>query len=513
MTRRLALPACAALLALSSTIAEAQLGLGEDTQVQAANQLEFYYDTDLEESVIDDRLDVALTRGPFTAGVSFLSHTPSNSDRLDPNSFGERRQGIRKRWIEVDGGDFLARAGEVYATFGRGIALQIFEDQTVDFDNVVDGFYGQAELGEHGLLEVVAGTRSQGAVFPQLGAGVGDADSDFEALRGGQISLYLPRGFTLGFEGVWNDMGTASDAARPTRDLLSGAHLGGALGEHADIYGEYVVRNRDDFNADEEQTPQGHAGYANATMYLGRIQLLAEFKDFWRYQVANFNPPTAFRSHTSTLLNRGSHTGALRFDDERGGLGEILVSLSDHTRLTGSWSKTEARRNYLPATELYGEIEQWFGQSEIVFRAAETEEIIREGADDVFFERITYSGTIVRPLTELVSVDMTIETQGTQQWNRATRDIAGPVEYRDNLVSATINKAPDMSWGFTYEWSNAPLEQRDSWLWAEWTAQIGNRHQMSLGGGRIRGGQLCSGGVCKIVSPFEGVKLEFLTTF
>ena len=501
----------AALLALTPIVASAQSGLGDALQINAANQLEFFYDTDLEESVLDDRLDASIAYGPFRAGATFLSHSPSNPDRLDPNSFGARRHGVRKRWIEADAGGFFARAGDVYATFGRGLSLQVFEDQTVDFDNVVDGFFGSAALGEIGEVQILGGTRSEGAIFPKLGQGANDANTDFEAVRAGQLSLFLSD-FTVGVEGVWNDM-TAASGTRSARDLLSGGHVGGPIGEFADLYGEYLVRDQDDFNPQTAEIPQGHAGYANASIYLGRLQLFTEFKDFWRYQVANINPPTAFRSHTSTLLNRGSHVGKLRFDDERGGLGEARLTLAETTRLIGSWSKTEARNGYFPATELYGEIEQWFGHSELVLRAAETEEITREGVDDVFFERITYSATAVHPINDIFSFDITAETQEVQVWNRTTRDVAGPFEYRDNLVSATINKVPDMSWGLNFEWADDPLATRDSWLWAEWIMQVQERHQLILGGGRIRGGQLCSGGVCKIVSPFEGAKLEFLTTF
>ena len=88
-----------------------------------------------------------------------LSHSPSDHGRLDPNDFGAETQGIRKRWIEADGGDFFLRAGDSYATFGRGIVLSIFEDQTVDFDNVIDGVNARATWrGFEG--EILSGTNS-----------------------------------------------------------------------------------------------------------------------------------------------------------------------------------------------------------------------------------------------------------------------------------------------------------------------------------------------------------------
>lgn len=517
MRRRLTLVALPLFLTALSQNAEAQLDLGEDIYVQAANQFEAYWDTELEETVVDDRLDASITRGNFTIGATFLSHTPSENNILDPNDYGSQVQGVRKRWLEIQANDFSARVGDVYASFGRGLSLQIFEDQTVDFDNVLDGFYGSASLNDWAQLELISGTNSLG--------------DPYQTIKGTQFTFSLPRQVMLGLEGVWSDkMGPeATGGRRQSESLLGGGHLGGSLSSlvgsevaggafDLDFYGEYVVHNRTDFSDGEIDDPQGHGGYANGAVYLNlpagmNAQILGEYKDFLRYELDYINPPTAFRSHASTLLNRGSHVANLSFADERGGIGELLISLSDQTRLAGSYGKTNTSTAGHPAWEAYGEIEQWIGHSEIVLRMAETEETILEGSDDIFFERITQSGTIVHPINDTYSLDITAESQGIQEQNITARDTQFPLEYRDNIVSATLNRAPTMSWAVTYEWSDNPRETRDDWIWAEWNIQLGSRHQLLLGGGQLRGGQLCSGGVCKLVDPFEGARVEFLTTF
>jgi hypothetical protein len=470
----------------------------EETSIQAANELEADYDTALEETVLDDRLDASLSRGPFTLGATFLSHSPSDAGRLDPHDYGEQVQGVRKRWLEASSGDFTARIGDVYATFGRGLALQIFEDRTVDFDNVLDGFYGRAVYGP-ATLEVIGGSNSLGEVF--------------HVVKGGQLLLDLPTGAALGLEGVWSDSTATGALARPGGDRLAGAHLSGSIGSHADLYGEYVIHQRKNFREGASDPAQGHAGYANLSLYLGPIQILGEFRDLLRYQLQYINPPTAFRSHTSTLLNRASHIANLRFDDERGGMVETYLTLDDATRIDASFSRTEARHAHFPARETYGELERWFGDAECVIRAGETEETVREGLDDVFFERITYSATVLYPFSDTFSLEVTGETQGAQESNQSTQTYRFAEKYRDNLVTATFSKAPNMSWGLTYEWTDDHRQSKDHWIWAEWNIQIGNRHQLGLGGGSFRGGQLCSGGICKLVDPFEGGRIELLTTF
>ena len=84
----------------------------QETTIQAGNDLEANYDSKLRESVVDDRFDLRVARGIYSVGASLLSHSPSDYGRLDPNDYGPQEQGIRKRWIEADAGDFFLRAGD-----------------------------------------------------------------------------------------------------------------------------------------------------------------------------------------------------------------------------------------------------------------------------------------------------------------------------------------------------------------------------------------------------------------
>lgn len=491
--------------------APAQSDFDEVISIQAANQLETYYDTAVDETVMDDRLDVSVTRGPFALGATFLVHSPTDRGTLDPNDYIDRTTGVRKRWLEITTPEYKARVGDVYTTFGRGLALAVFEDQTVDFDNALDGFYGNANYRDFLDLEVITGTNSIGE--PLVG------------YKGAQLKANVSTGSVVGIEGVWSDLiKVEPNVTSPVGDRLLGGFAGTSFA-NVDFYGEYVQRDYEDVANDASEPANGHAAYTNLTFYLGRLQILTEFKEFRRYTLVGsgtdasgppiqfINPPTANRSHSSTLFNRGSHVANLNFEDEHGGLVEAFFTLAQHTRLSGSYGKSEASDGGYPSWEGYGDIEHWFGDTEIVLRAGEIEETILEGANDIFFERLTYSATIVKPLTDVYSVDVTVETQETQESNRATASSRFPFDYRSSIVSATLNRSPNMSWGLNYEWSDDPKETRESWLWAEWNLQLGSRHQLLIGGGQLRGGQLCSGGICKLVDPFEGAKVEFLTTF
>ncbi len=483
----------------------------EETTFQVGNAFESSYDSQYRESVVDDRLDVRVAHGIYAVGATLLSHSPSDASRLDPNDYGTEAQGIRKRWIEADAGSFFVRAGDSYATFGRGLVLNIFEDQTVDFDNVIDGVNARAT--GHGLeAEILSGTNSLGA--PEM------------VLKAGRIAAALPANWKVGIQGAWSDYNLGTAGARSGGDRLYGGLLQGALGPRLDLYGEYAMRDARNATGGPSRDPsgrrlpQGHAGYASAGVNLGAVQLLGEYKDLLHYKLPQVNtrdwvsPPPVVPQHMTTLLNKGGHTPNIDLDDERGGLAEAYVNLPHRSRLVTSYGRTRARHSGQSSWETSGEFETWFGdETEVVVRANETEETVLEGGQLVFFERITWGGTVVVPVREGWSLDLTGESQAVRQVNRPQRHHDTPTVFRENVVGATVSSPNGMSWGLTAQWTDEENLDRDRWLWAVWNLRIGDRHQLSLGGGTVRAGQICSGGVCKIVDKFEGGRVELITTF
>jgi hypothetical protein len=489
--------------------------LAQETTFQVGNDLEGNYDSKLRESVLDNRFDLRVARDMYSVGATLLSHSPSDYGRLDPNAYGPQEQGIRKRWIEADAGNFFLRAGDSYATFGRGLVLNIFEDQTVDFDNVIDGVNARATWrGLEG--EVLSGTNSLGA--PEM------------VLKAGRLAASLPHGWKTGFHGVWSDYFPDAAALRTGGDRLYGGLLQGALGPRVDLYGEYAMRDRRDAAGGPSRdglarrVPQGHAAYGSAGFNLGPMQLLGECKDLLRYDrltvngTANgqawVNPPSVVPQHTTTLMNRATHTANINFADERAGLAQVYLNLPGRSRVNAVYGRSRGRDSGQSAWEVSGEAETWIGEHiELLLRTAETEETVREGTDLVFFERITWGGTVVAPVHDDWTLDLTVETQGAQESSAGTRSYEFPVEYRDNVCILTVSSGTGMSWGFTGEWTDDDRSEKDRWLWAEWNLRLGDRHQLRLGGGSVRGGQVCSGGVCRILDPFEGGRFELITTF
>ena len=151
--------------------------------------------------------------------------------------------------------------------------------------------------------------------------------------------------------------------------------------------------------------PQGHAAYASAALNLGPLQLLGEYKDLLRYDLPTIHnrawvrPPAVVPQHSTTLMNRATHTPNINFADERAGLAEAYLNLPLRSRLSAAYGRSRGLHSGQSAWETSGELETWLGETvELVLRGAETEETVRQGADLVFFERRTCGGTLMAPI-------------------------------------------------------------------------------------------------------------------
>jgi hypothetical protein len=493
VTLRLAVVLATAL----ATLPTPSLLFADNGRVRAANQLELFYDTDLKESVVDNRLDVEITYDRFAAGLVFLAHTPSNSQLLDPNDFGVRQEGIRKRWVSASIDPLELRVGDCYATYGNGIVLRVFEDQSVDFDNVLDGLAVTAGLDRF-TIEGIAGTNS-----------LGEERAIVKGLSG---RFETDSGWLFAVNGAIVDS-VEGTTPMPGRDEIGGAQINGYLPGGIDIAAEYAIRHYRPERVGRSSPDDGHATYLGASGTFGSMTFFVEAKEILRFDHAYTTPPTVARQHTSTLLNRGSHVPNIRFDDERGYQAEILWSPLAGIDLTANYSESEARHATLPAWEAFGQIDVEALGGHWILYAAETEEKIREGEDRTFFERITFGGDAIRQLSDRWTAELLFETQGIQQQDLARAAFEFPDDFRDNLASLTLSFSPRHTWSATIEWTDSPFERKDSWVWIEWNIRLGVIGQLALAGGSLRGGQVCSGGVCKLVDPFEGGRLELLTNF
>jgi hypothetical protein len=487
----------AAALLLLGIAAIASTAGAQEANIWATNQLEADYSSELNESTVDDRLDLGISYRRFGAGIVFLSHAPSDHTRLDRNKYGPRQEGIRKRWVTAATDDIELRLGDSYATFGSGLVLRIVEDQVVDYDNAVDGFHAQGTY-KRLTLESIVGTNSIGTPSTMVKALSSRVDAG--------------RGWTVGLNGAVIDSVRGDDPVFG-RDGLFGAQANGPLPGGIDFTAEYAIHRYDPERAGRGVPDDGHGAYGAAIGSFGPISVTLEGKDLLRFKHAYVSPPTTVPQHATTLLGRGSHVPNIRLTDEYGGEANVVWKVSDAVTTSVDWSRSLARHQDLPAWELYGDVQADWRGSHLIGYAGETEEKVREGFDRVFFERITYGGNWLTPVWGNWSGEVGLETQETRKLDLATASYLLPLDYRDNVLTFTLARSPRFSWGATFEWTDEEGLPRDNWAWFSWMIRLGAAGQLTLSGGTIRGGMVCSGGICKFEDPFEGGRLEFLTNF
>jgi hypothetical protein len=489
----LASSACLALACMAGGIGPASAA---EIDLRGAYQLEGYYETNLSESVADQRLDINAAYSHFSSGIVFLAHSPSNPRFLDPNGYGAHIEGIRKRWVTVEHGALQARLGDSYATFGSGMVLRIIEDQTVDFDNVVDG--GSAQYAWRGLtVEGISGTNSYGESRTMVNGLSGRYD--------------LGGGWLAGLNGAMIDS-LSGPTPEPGRDAIGGIQAAGSLPGGTSLTTEYAVRHYNPERAGVTSPGDGHAAYLAITGNRGPVTLLVEGKDFLRFRHAYAIPPTCVPQHSTALMNRASHSPNIRLDDERGFQTEATVSLGTRATLLANYSASMARHVSLPAREAYGQLETDALRSHWIFRIARTGERLIEGDHRILNDRLTYGGDWIGQRGAW-SIETGLETQETIKENLARHLFERSRKTHDTIATITVGRSPRYIWSGTVEWTDDRFASKDMWIWVEWSIRMGVLGQVNLAGGSLRGGQVCSGGVCKTVAPFEGGRIELLANF
>jgi hypothetical protein len=470
----------------------------EDIIIQARQELELWHDSDLDESVADERLDAFVGYGNFSLQATFLIHQPTDASRLDPSDYGEPFEGVRKRMLEARVGPALAQLGEVYTTLARGVGLQLIENQVVDFDNGVDGFRTAWEDPRF-RVEFLAGRNSFG--------------TREASLKAASVGWTGPSLFDAALHATQVDSSDDAAGRLRGRDRIGGGELNFQT-SWGDLHASYFGRDYEPPGG-VEAPPLGHGAYGTMNLYYGPAALTLEGHDYRRYDWAYTIPPTGVRQHTTTLLNRTSHTANFNPEDQRGYQAEFLVNLmGGDLEILANRAAGESHDGELPYFENYGQVEWTLWPNLVVIgRGAETEETIDEGAKVVFFERITWGGNVYWSFAETWSLELDFETQKLQELDLETAEFSFPLEARDNILTVNLFHAPWLAMAVTHEWTDNPREEKDRWTFAEVNFQVMDRHQINIGGGSFRGGQLCSGGICRPVAPFTGVRVNWQTTF
>ena len=206
-------------------------------------------------------------------------YDPQVQSPFDDAYFLIEKMFVSKRWDTVE-----LTVGDAYASFGRGLALNIVKNTDIDVDTSIRGAKGVFRSGDFDLTAVSGITNQQ--QISQENPNVAIAPNVDHMVAGGRVEWFGP--LSLGAHAV------AYKFARPTQPALAvpasryasdldvgivGANFeaSGVLG--LDIYGEYALYDyRAPDLADGKDRLLGWATYGSVAAYPGKAVVLLEAK-------------------------------------------------------------------------------------------------------------------------------------------------------------------------------------------------------------------------------------------
>jgi hypothetical protein len=418
--------------------------------------------------------------------------------------------------------------GDFYASLGRGLALNVVkidelgQDITIRGGKLVyhDGGLGATVLaGFFNPLDVdnATATLAPWEAEPVMAGRL--EYSFFEAVLVGAHAVYIPT-MPLGD----NDHNLVWGMGVELPNLW-----GGNLGLVAEVdvqrttQGGEVVRGPDrDGGAD------GLAAYASATLTLGDVNLLGEFKYYDNFElrgpVAENEPYTLLYHHPPTLeritadIKSNSHIsgGRLRVDYNIGELGPVELILFANFGYFESW---EPEGVFLD-TSADQRIMSPFGGLELSWMDGEGKLQVSSGVrrtfdareDKVKYRDIHVEVDVEQPIVASHSLKLTVVYLDRL---RNPDPLIGEQTWRELDSALSYKWSPHLQVAFTFERMEDPLEVPEPINFYGGSVRyfIDTGTYINLRVGENRGGIKCYLGTCRYVPPFAGAELSGVVRF
>ncbi|HIG51330.1 MAG TPA: hypothetical protein EYQ17_03545, partial [Candidatus Marinimicrobia bacterium] len=280
---------------------------GDGKQVKALTQDTTDY------SYFENLLEINTT---FSNGLYLFTQL----EYSEPAILGKTIRGLNKFYLDYYWDRLYFKAGDIYSLQGRGLTLNLIQDQNIDYDNSVRGVEARYNVFDNLSL------------FTILGQTEYKFRSD-PAERENDLSLDSK----LKFVGVEyeHDLIGATSTSILFNDISSDNTTDYKLTEYdfswsrqiknIDLFIEYVISNT---NANENTS--GEKLYAMIYTDIFDYGITYEYKNYLlnhNYNIITANPPIVFRESSSTLVSSNAH--AINWNDEIGHQIEINKIFSD----------------------------------------------------------------------------------------------------------------------------------------------------------------------------------------
>ncbi|GMV41921.1 MAG: hypothetical protein AMXMBFR64_36370 [Myxococcales bacterium] len=467
------------------------------------------------------KTNLIVTAGPATAGVRldvalFFNEAECGAGTESALCFFKDYIRPEKTWGTWDFGDASLTAGDVYASFGRGLVLSVRKIDELGIDTTIRG--GRAALTTGPLsVQVVAGATNVQNVDNTSQQFIEDPD---DVLVGAEASLTLPGGVELGVRGVQAFFEGSASIGHEERTTIGGASLSlGDLFGVAALYLEGAILRHTDEGSGARIVDEGGAVYGSLSVFAGAFNVLLEGKHYRKFQLQAADPrlasfgivyaePPALERFDQIVPNNSDTTGGrLRAEYSvlstgtrihANGLFYVYNNREEDPLEDGAW-----------ALHAYGGVRQDFGLgffADVSGGWREERELL---TDELVLKMWHAEGEVNLPLGGPHHLGLKVNHQ-----SEVKRGVPLNHSFIRGQAIATWSLAPILRVAALYGYTtrNEVLEPvhnvagEVSWDFASWGT-------LTAFGGQIPGGILCVSGTCRSLPAFSGASLETVLRF
>lgn len=485
----------------------------------------------------------------------------------NPPEFGFSNTGIRSFTLTYSGENYSAEFGHIKSVIGNGLSLNLFDIQEINFDNRPIGMEIRGNISEQVEILAIAGRKKSFRFYsPNSDYREPDGKSSFD-VGGTQINVSSDLGtWTLAPYFVYSRL--TSDVKEyhlhpatfiPSEvvlnqhaSMISPGVTFSYFGTSFDVMMEYVEMDKrfdvpiveQDITSESIEITQvidsqkGSAQYLQLNWYPDLFTVLAEYRRYqWGIepvqnrtnlyrQAMNAFPiqmgPIGMRQHDISLLANRTHP--VNYGDEVGINFELKYSLDNwiatintvKTSQTSEWNLSsgtdiifpETAPKYLPFSEYYFELEYSGYPVTNRFIAAiteYTESISDERAEH--FQHLTFTPVYMSYRVGPIVISNILSWQESKPLHLTPegKEIEDLDLFHSFQWIGSIDLLGKYSFSSIYDMTDESGEE-ESWLSGEFTYKHSSNLRVRATYGAEKGGIRCTGGVCRLISPFEGAR-------
>ena len=455
-----------------------------DLYISGFNTAEFIHRTaqDSLKNYFENELGVTVDYNRLSFGITFNASFPSYDDNqpLAELSSRDLEYEWEERYLAYTGDNIGLKVGTLSESFGTGMTFRAYEDSDIDHDTRLEGAMTAFHYDRFKTKAIYGVTPNS------------NDEEKYDSFGGAELS-YASDYYVLG--------GTALQVReRITNTMYSNRKVYGTnlnlFFDFMDVYGEYAyseLENTDMF--------YGHGIYANTNFYLGDFTLSGNYKKFKNFDYDLNDLPTL--NHADEPLDEYVRIGL----DEEGAMGELTWDNSFAKVFTSYAEAWSSDYNYRLSNG-YIETSKQLGNNLLTLSYEH-------------FERNNKSGEAwTKELTPTVSIDIPLQNNFSiylkGHYTVVEKEHLGDLtEYVEPLLQTDF-MYKDYAISFITEAQMddiSSISDADIWFGAALKAAIMDNTDINLFVGKQKGGKVCQNGTCKMVRPFEGLKLEVTTKF